>query len=73
MDKKILILVIIILIIIIFSMLYFCFKPSNVTLNNNQSDNVVKTATNITNKMPETNPFKTEVNPMDGYTNPFAY
>ena len=32
----------------------------------------VNTATNAAAKMPETNPFKTKVNPMAGYTNPFS-
>jgi len=64
--NKLVIIVIIILVVLGFG--FVCFY--NIS---SHPKNIEKTVTvNPTAKMPETNPFKTKVNPVEGYTNPFS-
>jgi len=50
--------------------LYIVSQPRD--NKNNLTNSFGAALANPTAKMPETNPFKAKVNPMDGYTNPFA-
>lgn len=62
MKKIILIILLLIVLVVVVFAIYFYMQKQNKNFQN--------TSTAI--KMPETNPFAVKVNPMDGYTNPFA-
>jgi hypothetical protein len=68
MDKKVLGIIMGIVIIVLFIFSYMLWNKKGT------DDNLPPVAENIINtmeEMPETNPFETNVNPMDGYKNPF--
>jgi len=73
MDKKVLniIIVLVLLAIAIFAYIQWGNKKT-IQVNNEQGtqkfNGVIE---NPLENMPETNPFETEVNPMEGYKNPF--
>lgn len=71
MDKKVLgiIVAVFIIVLILFVSVQWGKKPSQET-NNLPSGN--GSIVNPIENMPETNPFETTVNPMDGYKNPFG-
>jgi len=68
------IVVLIVLIVVGICLAYFWWpnqqqgQPKNEPIGNSVTGNEETSVT----QMPETNPFKTEVNPMDGYVNPFS-
>jgi len=68
MDKKVLGIIVAVVIIILFVFSYMSWNKKG-TDNNlpPMADNTINTMEN----MPETNPFETSVNPMEGYKNPF--
>lgn len=70
MDKKILgiIIVVIIIILAVFSYMYWGNKEGQLVSDNSQINSLIN---NPVENMPEINPFKSTVNPMDGYKNPF--
>jgi predicted negative regulator of RcsB-dependent stress response len=68
MDKKVLGIIMGIVIIVLFIFSYMLWNKKGT------DDNLPPVVENIINtmeEMPETNPFETNVNPMDGYKNPF--
>jgi len=69
MDKKILgiIIAVIVIVLAVFLFLQWNRGGSQIT-NNSQVNSLVN---NPVENMPETNPFKSTVNPMEGYKNPF--
>lgn len=72
MDKKILSIIIIVAIIAIavFAYRQMGDKLSN-QINNEEESQFNGVMENPLENMPETNPFETKVNPMEGYKNPF--
>lgn len=71
MDKKILGVLIGVLIIGLFVLSYFLWfkkSPNNPPVPNGGNNFGI---VNPVENMPETNPFATSVNPMEGYKNPF--
>lgn len=77
MNKKIIIALIIIIVIILVLVFGFLFMQKNPSSNINQNKDTENAGSQLTTK-PETkafdkgNPFTVDVNPMDGYKNPFA-
>lgn len=69
MSKKLLFSIVAVLVIIVICFVYFYMNKQT---GNNINNNRAATTPSVTAKMPETNPFKTKVNPMQGYTNPFS-
>jgi hypothetical protein len=71
MDKKVLgiIIAVFIIALILFVSVQWG-KKGNQEINNLPSGN--GSIVNPVENMPETNPFETTVNPMDGYKNPFG-
>lgn len=72
-NKKIIIwvvLVVVVLLIIVFGFLNF--KRNNVSDPNNQGVKVNDIKSTVTSEVGKTNPFKADVNPYNGYKNPFA-
>lgn len=69
--KKILSIIIVLVILLVVAIgIYFYMQKTNKNFNPVTSPSTA--LANPAEKMPETNPFKAKVNPMDGYTNPFA-
>jgi hypothetical protein len=69
MDKKPLIIIAVIVIVLVLFIGMQWGKKGEQKMNNvPQNGNA---AVNPIEKMPETNPFETTVNPMEGYKNPF--
>jgi hypothetical protein len=70
MDKKVLGIIIaaIVVALVIFAFMQWEKKGSQAINNVPQVNSVVN---NPVENMPETNPFKSAVNPMEGYKNPF--
>jgi hypothetical protein len=70
MDKRVLSVIIGAIIISICGFVYSGLRSSNIQKSESGKFNGVME--NPVEKMPETNPFETSVNPMDGYSNPFG-
>lgn len=70
MNKNILILIIVVILIAILGLIYFFVPKPQQKLNPEINSTAVQA--NPAGKMPETNPFASKVNPMEGYTNPFS-
>jgi len=70
MDKRALGVIIGAIIISICGFVYSGLRSSNVQ-KSGESGKFNGVMENPVEKMPETNPFETSVNPMDGYSNPF--
>ena len=70
MDKKVLgtIIAVIVILLVIFAFMQWGKKGGEEINNIPQSNNNI---VNPVENMPETNPFETTVNPMEGYKNPF--
>ncbi len=70
MDKKILgiIIAIIVIILVVCSYMYWGKKGGQLVNKNQQINSLTN---NPVENMPEINPFKSTVNPMEGYKNPF--
>jgi|GEM_PF-1738307 len=70
MDKKVLgiIIVVVIVAVAIFGYFQWGNKGGQKAEEGNKFNGVID---NPVENMPETNPFETKVNPMEGYTNPF--
>ncbi|MCX6721904.1 MAG: hypothetical protein NTY04_01815 [Candidatus Staskawiczbacteria bacterium] len=71
MNSKLLFSIIAVLVIIGLAYFFTLSQPKS-TNKANLSGKTSGAAASATAKMPETNPFKTKVNPMQGYTNPFS-
>ncbi|MCK9445595.1 hypothetical protein M0Q50_01725 [bacterium] len=68
MDKKVLGTIVAIVIIVLFVFSYMLWNKKG---TDNNLPLTAESVINTMENMPETNPFETEVNPMDGYKNPF--
>jgi len=73
MDKKVLniIIVVIVIAIAIFAYMQWGNKKSTQINNEQGIQQFNGVIDNPLENMPETNPFETKVNPMEGYKNPF--
>lgn len=68
MDKKVLGIIVAMVIVILFVFSYMLWSKKGI---DNNFPLVVDNVINTMENMPETNPFETNVNPMEGYKNPF--